>query len=176
MKRSFLFITALFAIILTVMVSCKKTYITTDTQQLQALTDTFSINASDTLWKWNSDKEYFAYKDSLPNLSTYDSTGAESANTNINDSGAVFIYFSTDEGVSYQMLPALNINGYNFSGISSDGNVEIQAAPVSASTTTAPNFLINIKVISIPSVIAFKTLNFEPQDYSATIKALHLDQ
>ena len=166
----------MFAIILNVMVGCKKTYITTDTQQLQALTDTFSINASDTLWKWNSDKGYFAYKDSLPNLATYDSTGAESANTNINDSGAVFIYFSTDTGSSYQMLPALNINGYNFGGISSDGNVETQAAPVSTSITTAPDFPISIKVVSIPSIIAFKTLNFEPQNYSATMKALHLNE
>lgn len=175
MKRFILFISAVFIFISTVMISCKKNYITTDTQQLQALTDTFSISASDTSWKWNSNG-YFAYKDSLPNLATYDTTGAESANTNINDSGAVFIYFSTDTGKSYQMLPALNINGYNFSGISSDATVEIQAAPVSVSTKAAPDFLINIKVVSIPSIIGFKTLNFSPQDYRATMKALHLNK
>lgn len=175
MKRPILLAAVAFFIFI-LMLSCKKNYITTQTQQLQALTDTFSIKASDPSWKWNSDNGYFAYKDSLANLAAYDSTGAESANTNINDSGAVFIYFSVDTGNSYQMLPALNINGYNFSGISSDATVEIQAAPVSASTTAAPDFLVNIKVVSIPSVIGFKTLNFEPQDYSATMKALHLNE
>ena len=175
MKKIILFLSAAFIFSSTVMVSCKKNYITTDTQQLQALTDIFSIKASDPLWKQNSDG-YFVYKDSLPNLATYDNFGTATANTNINDSGAVFIYFSKDTGNSYQLLPALNINGYNFSGISSDGNVEIQAAPVFASITTAPDFLINIKVVSIPSVIAFKTLNFEPQNYNATMKALHLNE
>lgn len=175
MKRSILLASAVFIFISTVMLSCKKNYITNETQQLQALTDTFSISVSDTSWKQNSNGD-FVHKDSLTNLATYDSTGTETANTNINDSGAVFIYFSTDTGSSYQLLPVLNINGYNFSGISGDGYVEIVAAPISGSITTAPDFLINIKVISIPSIIAYTTLNFEPKNYNATMKALHLSQ
>lgn len=52
MRRSILLYTAIF--IFGVIISCKKYYTTTDTQILQALTDTFSIKAYSTSWKWDS--------------------------------------------------------------------------------------------------------------------------
>lgn len=147
------------------MTSCKKYYSTTDTQVLQALTDTFSIDSS----QWVKVDDHFQYTDSnIANLRSNDT------NSSIIDSGAVLIYLSSDTGKTYELLPSDYNNGHNFKASAGDGEVTVFAYP--SPDTSYPTFLATIKIISIPSNIAYKTINYNPQDYQDVERAFHLKE
>lgn len=162
-----LFIVVSFIFTACMITGCKKYYSTQDTQVLQALTDTFSIGSAD--WTLDTSEKYFSYtKTGMVNLES------NTNNTGIIDSGAVLIYLSVDTAKTYELLPADYVNNYYFKGLASEGQISISA--YFKTDTIVPAFPVNIKVITFPSAIASKIINFDPHDYNATKKALHLDE
>jgi len=173
MKRTLFSIAAILCASL-VFVSCSKN---DDTPYVdaQALTTVFEVHNSD--WKATTDE---SGNDCF--LITYDETEITSE---ITDKGAVWIYYSFDDGITYELAPSLaqmdkNGNMFDFTASSGTddkgGLVTLKALKYTGNTTQAPNFSPNlvVKVVSIPSSLYNAHKNVNKEDYNEVKRVFKL--
>lgn len=172
MKRTLFSIAAILCASL-VFVSCSKD---DDTPYVdaQALTTVFEVHNSD--WKATSDGIGYA-------TDKYDESEITAS---INDQGAVWIYFSFDDGNTYELAPSLSrsdINGNIFdflaeSGIDNVGGfIQLTALKNPGNTNQAPNYSspnLVIKVVSIPSSLYNAHKNVNKEDYNEVKRVFKL--
>ena len=150
--------------------SCSKDNNTPVTDNSQALTSTFNVKSSD--WSSTTGGYFVSY-----NLSELTQS--------INESGAVWIYYSFDNGGTYELAPSLsrtdkNGNIFDFlgeSGYDNDGGyVTLTALSYTGNTSTAPNFNgnLSIKVVSIPSSLYNANQNVNKEDYNSVKRTFNL--
>jgi len=163
MKRTLFSIAALICASL-VLFSCSKNddapYV-----DAQALTTVFEVNS--TKWQATSDGIGYVYEVVEPEITS-----------SINDRGAVWIYYSFDDGNTWELAPSLSRsddsgNIFDFlaeSGIDDQGSfVRLTALKYSSNTNKAPNFTspnLVIKVVSIPSSLYNAHKDVNKEDYN----------
>lgn len=121
--------------------SCTKKYVTegSNSNDNSAYSMTYTLTQS----SWQYDNSNACYYVSLQD---------QNLTSDITDNGAVWIYISLDGGNNYELLPSMSNQGYNFIGIAGDGGFTIDAFPVDATVTAAPNFQIIVKEVNIPGL------------------------
>ncbi|MGF7232475.1 hypothetical protein [Arachidicoccus sp.] len=161
--KKILFAVAAFIGVGLLFTNCTKTvHDSSDGSGSQALTELFTIKASD----WQGSNGNYTYG---VNLSSFDQ--------DIHDNGAYWAYISFDNGASYELLSTSN-NIYTFYATfdkdpnSSAYGVTIQA--IGSSTDPAPNMSILIKVVSIPSSMVQQTANVDFKDYNQVKRVFNL--
>jgi hypothetical protein len=161
MMKKFLVIAAIILVGGTAFTGCTKDYITNTTVTgAEPYTMRFTLTQSS--WQYDSNNDYYYVALQDPNLTA-----------DITDNGAVFIYISLDGGNSFELLPSMYNNGYDFMGAAGDGGFTIYAYP-NGTTTTAPSFTIDVKEVNIPSSLQNQTTGVNFSDYNAVKKAFHL--
>lgn len=169
MKRTLFSIAAILCASL-VFVSCTKEYNTIN--DAQALTSVFEIRTSD--WKPSD-------------LGFTTSFYMDEITPEITDQGAVWIYFSFDNGNSYELAPSLsrsdaNGNIFDFlaeSGTDPDnsGFIFLSALTYTGNTDVAPTYSnppLVVKVVSIPSSVYMAHKNVNKENYNEVKRVFNL--
>lgn len=105
---------------------------------------------------------------------------------NITDLGAVWVYYSFDDGISYELAPSLGYsddadNTFDFlatPGTDDQGGfVTLTATPYSGNSNAGPKFsnpAILVKIVSIPSAQLESHPNVNKADYNQVKRAFNL--
>ncbi|GAB3347446.1 hypothetical protein GCM10027566_01780 [Arachidicoccus ginsenosidivorans] len=171
MKRTLFSIAAILCASL-VFVSCSKN---DDTPYVdaQALTTVFEVHNSD--WKATTDGIGYTVKYDEPEITA-----------SINDKGAVWIYYSFDDGNTFELAPSLSRsdasgNIFDFlaeSGIDNVGGfVTLTALSYANNTNKGPNYSgpnLVVKVVSIPSSLYNAHKNVNKEDYNEVKRVFKL--
>lgn len=173
MKRTLFSIAAILCASV-VLFSCSKDNDPVYPDDSQALTSVFEVKNSD----WATTDGGFDVSFTLNEI-----TGS------ITDNGAVWIYYSFNNGVSFELAPSLSRtddsgnlfdflaeSGTDGSGADESGFVTLTALKYSGNTNAAPNFSPNllVKVVSIPSSLYNAHKNVNKEDYNEVKRVFNL--
>lgn len=172
MKRTLFSIAAILCASL-VFISCSKDDNHYPDDSSQALTSLFEVRNSDWL---NNDLGFDV------------SFNLDEITRSITDQGAVWIYYSFDDGITFELAPSLqrtDTKGNTFDFLAEagtgdandhDGYVTLTALSYSGNSNAAPSFNPNIyiKVVSIPSALYSAHKNVNKNDYNEVKRVFKL--
>ncbi|SEA12465.1 hypothetical protein SAMN05192529_108162 [Arachidicoccus rhizosphaerae] len=170
MKRTLFSIAAILCASL-VFFSCSKDNNTV--VDAQALTTVFEVKNSD----WQTSSVVSGYE------VTFDMTEITAS---ITDQGAVWVYYSFDNGISYELAPSLQRtdasgNTFDFLGQAGTDNqggyVVLTALKYTGNSNQAPKFSnpnIVVKVVSIPSSLYQANKNVNKEDFNEVKRVFNL--
>jgi|GEM_PF-3737426 len=172
MKRTLFSIAALVCASL-VFFSCSKSD-PVYTDDSQALTTVFEVKSAD--WQAVQGRNEFSTGYNIDELTN-----------SITESGAVWIYFSFDDGGTYELAPSLSRpdqNGNTFDFLAESGTddqkqgfITLTALKYSGNTNAAPKFSspnLVVKVVSIPSSLYQAHKNVNKENYNEVKRVFNL--
>ena len=176
MKRTLFSIAAILCASL-VFFSCSKDDNSTvvDAQALTSFIDVQNAN-------WGVTKDGNGNPDGLGYIASWNT---DEITQEITDNGAVWIYYSFDDGNSYELAPSLsrsdeNGNIFDFlaeSGTNNGGYVTLTALKYTGNTNQAPKYTdprLLVKIVSIPSSLYQAHKNVNKEDYNEVKRVFNL--